>query len=102
MWATLAEEPAGLRVMDGSEIQGYKLAVEQATTAHNTQSLRPIFLYMMKNPYAKIKTYFDDAKTWCIWSCVFFFILQSVLVLRQAYNFGKDMPSGYLDMDEGR
>lgn len=88
----------GLRVMDEGEIRGYKLAVEQATAAHNIQSTQPIFLYMMQTPYIKIKGYFDDARTSAMLSCVCYFIMQSVLVAAQSYKFGKDSPSGYLNL----
>lgn len=90
--------PAGLRVMDEAEIQGYMLAVEQASAAYNIQAQKPIFLYMMKSPYSKIKTYFEDAKTVAIVSFVCYFVMQSILVGTQAYTFGKYMPSGYLDL----
>lgn len=91
---------AGLRVMDHSEIQGYTLAVEQATAAHNMQSRRPIFLYMMKSPYAKIKSYLNDAQSFATLAFVGYFIMQSVLVAVQSYTFGKDTPSGYMDVEK--
>jgi hypothetical protein len=94
--------PAGLRVMDNSEIQGYRLAVEQATAHYNIQSQRPIFLNMMKQPYTQIRSYWENAKEFAIWAHVLYFILQGAAVLLQAASFGKDAPSGYLDMDGGK
>lgn len=99
-WASGSEPPAGLRVMDTSEIRGYELALEQATAAHKIQSQRPIFLYMQKTPYLAIKEYFNDAKTFAIVSCSGFFLIQLLLVYNQCYSFGKDSPSGYMDLDK--
>jgi len=90
--------PSGLRVMEAAEIQGYKLAVEQATAAHNIQAQRPIFLYMQTTPYLTIKQYFTDAKNFAIAACLIFFAFQVILVYTQSYSYGKDSPSGYMDL----
>jgi len=83
------EVPSGLRVVETEEIQGYKLAVDQALSAHNIQSQRPIFLKMMHTPYLTIKGHFDDAKVFAILSCSGFFVMQFILVATQAFSFGK-------------
>jgi len=90
--------PNGLRVMEDSEVQGYKLAVEQAVVANHIQSRQPIFLHMVSKPYLGIKRYFDDAKVFAFVSGICYFTMHFILVAIQTYTFGKHSRSGYLDM----
>jgi hypothetical protein len=88
---------SGLRVLDDSEIAGYKLAVEQAQAAYNIQSHNPIFLRAVKSPYLLIKQYWNSAMTFA-YICLFgFAFLQAVAVAAQAYKFWKDSKQFYGD-----
>lgn len=87
--------PAGLRVMDDSDIAGYKLALEQATAAYNIQSSRAIFLHMMKTPYVQIRSHLDKGNMFTGCLCGLALLIQSCLVAWTARKFGKGAPSGY-------
>lgn len=98
----MAIQPKGLRVLEDSELQGYKLAVDMAAAQYDIQSRRPIFLYLMEKPYEAIKEFSDGSATLTAISGVFFFLLQCVLVYRQAEKFGKGERSGYMDIEKSK
>lgn len=91
---------AGLRVMDDAEIAGYKLALEQASSAYNIQSSQPIFLYMMAEPYRQIKEYYTRGKTFSLEANLVYLVAQAMFVAYQAYSFGKGAKSGYMDSEK--
>mmetsp|Transcript_116882 Transcript_116882/g.183825 ORF Transcript_116882/g.183825 Transcript_116882/m.183825 type:complete len:336 (-) Transcript_116882:57-1064(-) len=85
----------GLRVLDDSEIAGYKLAVMQAQAAYNIQVHNPIFLLAVKSPYALIKSYWNHAITFAYTCMSLFALFQVAAVCTQAYIFGKDAEKFY-------
>jgi len=103
-WETGNLPPAGLRVMDNSEIAGYTLALEQASAAYNIQSGHAIFLYMQNtpsaSPYMKIKAYFTAGRDFAMIAIFGFAFLQTVFVVIQAQTFGKRAYTGYLDIEK--
>jgi hypothetical protein len=99
-WTSANETPKGLRVMNSAEIQGYTLAVQQASAAHNIQTQRPIFLYMDRMPYLKIKQYYENARFCAMASFIAFGIVQAALVFISSYHFGKGNRSGFMDIEK--
>jgi hypothetical protein len=89
------EALSGLRVLDDSEIAGYTLAVEQARAAYNIQYRNPIFLNVVKSPYALIKNYWKSAMSFAYTCGIGFAVLQLAAVCAQAYIFGKEAQNFY-------
>lgn len=51
----------GLRLMDDSKREFYRLAVKEAEAAYSIQSGHPVFLYWLSDPAAEVEAYQDDA-----------------------------------------
>jgi hypothetical protein len=94
-WDNSGTTPSGLRVLDDADIAGYKLAVEQASSAYNIQVNRPIFLNMMKTPYVLIRSYWTKAMNFTYGCVIAFVALQIGLTALQAYLFGKGANAGF-------
>lgn len=62
----------GLRVVDDGAIPFYRLATQQMGVEFLRSSRNPIFVEWMRDPEAKIRSYFNDARnTWIIGFVVF-------------------------------
>jgi len=72
---------AGLRLMDNSQREYFKLAVEQAEAAYRIRAASPIFFHWTEDPIGEMNRYQDSGFKYYLLGVMSFFALQLFLVV---------------------
>jgi len=79
----------GLRLMEADERAFYRLAVQQAESAHMIKSVHPLFFHWTADAGASMNKYMEDAyKMFASWMCGLF-LVQLGLVMLMSYTLSK-------------
>mmetsp|Transcript_9504 Transcript_9504/g.17664 ORF Transcript_9504/g.17664 Transcript_9504/m.17664 type:complete len:319 (+) Transcript_9504:107-1063(+) len=79
----------GLRLMHDEQRGFFRLAVQQAESAHNIQSIHPLFFHWMSDPVSEVNAYMDEGYHNFIMGIFTFFVCQLLCVIGAVVFFAK-------------
>jgi len=79
----------GLRLMDDSKRDMFRLAVKEAEASFNLKAPHPVFMYWMSDPHAEVNAYQDDGFKFFTMYAFGYFSVQLFLVVCAVVVFAK-------------